>query len=508
MKIVIVGGGTAGWLTAVTLANQNAIYKEDNSEHYFDVTVIDSSNIPIIGAGEGSTGVFFEFIKNRINSLNLDELKFLYEANATLKLGIRFKDWNGVGTEYASPIQPTETTLNIIDRNFLFFANEGDFAESSLSGFFMQNDLSTFSISGKNNAESHSYHFDAFDVGKYFKKVCLENGITHIDSDVIDINLDSENGHCKSVSLKNGQTIEGDIWIDCTGFARILLNKMNCGWKSYSDFLPTNNALPYVHKFDDLKDVKMETLAWAQPNGWMWQIPTQQRYGCGYVYSDMFTNADNALKELQENTGRKIEPLRNLKFDVGRVEKFWEKNVVGIGLSTGFLEPLQATSIHTTIIQIDLFIINYLQNNKKDTIIDNQIKRYNQHVGKMIDDFSDLIRMQYVVDREDTDFWKYCKYELPKTEKVKEILEICKHRVPNVYDWDVYHGGAGWGVWCWTLIGSGLITKELIQKALKRRSLDMYSKSEYQRMRKQVQNVSVKLKSQHKFLQDLINKKL
>jgi tryptophan halogenase len=283
---------------------------------------------------------------------------------------------------------------------------------------------------------------------------------------------------------------------------------MNCGWKSYSDFLPTNNALPYIHKFDDLKEVKMETLAWAQPNGWMWQIPTQERYGCGYVYSDMFTNADGALKELQENTGRKIEPIRNLKFDVGRVEKFWEKNVVGIGLSTGFLEPLQATSIHTTIIQIDLFVINYLQNTKKDTLIESQIKIYNQHIGKMIDDFSDLIRMQYVVDREDTDFWKYCKYELPKTEKVKQILEICKYRIPNVYDWDVYHGGAGWGVWCWTLIGSGLITKELIEKALKRRSLDMYSKSEYDRMKKQIQNASVKLKSQHRFLQDLINKKL
>ena len=146
--------------------------------------------------------------------------------------------------------------------------------------------------------------------------------------------------------LKDGAKLEADFWIDCSGFGRVLTKEMGGGWHSYSDYLPVNSALPYLHSFENNEVPKFETLAWAMPNGWQWQIPTQTRYGCGYVYSDMFVNKEQAHSELEQITGRKIEPIRNIKFDVGRLENFWTKNVVAIGLSSGFLEPLQATSIH------------------------------------------------------------------------------------------------------------------------------------------------------------------
>jgi tryptophan halogenase len=133
---------------------------------------------------------------------------------------------------------------------------------------------------------------------------------------------------------------------------------MGGGWKSYEEYLPTNSAIPYIHQYETNETPKLETLAWAMPNGWMWQIPTQERYGCGYVYSDKFTTYDNAVDELIKTTGRKIEPLRNLKFDCGRVETPWVKNVVAIGLAQGFVEPLEATSIHATIIQLDFLLTN------------------------------------------------------------------------------------------------------------------------------------------------------
>jgi tryptophan halogenase len=163
----------------------------------------------------------------------------------------------------------------------------------------------------------------------------------------------------ESVETTTGK-IEADFWIDCSGFARVLIGPMGGGWKSFSEYLPVNGAIPYIHEFKKDEDVRLETLAWAQPNGWMWQIPTQKRYGCGYVYSDMFTTYDKAVDELMKTTGRKIEPLRNLKFDSGRLEKCWVDNVVGIGLSAAFVEPLEATSIHSTVVQLDMLLASCL----------------------------------------------------------------------------------------------------------------------------------------------------
>jgi flavin-dependent dehydrogenase len=462
MKIVIVGGGTAGWLAAMYCARFNHSTNTPN-----EIVVIESSKIPIIGAGEGSTGTLRKVVDHYFSHWGMTETDFLNNTEATLKLGINLKDWNGIGTQFYSPIDPTATHMGSLDSDLLIAHVFGNYSDASPSGYLMGKGYSTYSNNKKDNTGGHSYHFDANKVGKYFKGYASKYGVKCIDTEITKLNRNSINGELDSVETTIGK-IDADFWIDCTGFARALIKPMGGDWVSYKDYLPVNGAIPYIHEYQKDEDIRMETLSWAMPNGWMWQIPTQKRYGCGYVYSDMFTTYDNAVDEMRKVTGRKIEPLRDLKFDIGRTKNIWVKNVVAVGLSAGFVEPLEATSIHATIIQLDTLLSTALNfvGKKEDIIYDANINLYNKIIAKVFDDIKDLIQIHYMTDREDTEFWKYCKYGLKRTDKVKEILEMCKHRSPSTMDFDMYHGTANWGVWCWTLMGLGHISKEVAQNTL------------------------------------------
>jgi flavin-dependent dehydrogenase len=482
MKIVIVGGGTAGWLAASVFAMSEMQRESYNLPKKLDISVIESDDVPIIGAGEGSTGVFSSWIEKKLAKLGIDEMDFLYKTGATLKLGIKFKDWKHIGHQYLSPIQPTQSTNYNVDLDLMASAVFGEYHNASAAGYLMANEYSSYKR-GKGLLPINAYHFDAHKVGQYFKEKCTAVGVKHIKGTINQINIDKENGFLKSVNVKESeQKIEADIWIDASGFSKVLIGNMDSGWVSYKDSLPTNAAIPYIYPHENDGNVLAETLAWAQPNGWMWQIPTQERYGCGYVYSDNFTTYDKAVDELIKNTNRKIEPLRNLKFEAGRVEKFWNKNVIAIGLSSGFLEPLQATSIHSTLIQLDIFAYHYFSADLSNIDFNSSPTIYNRTIAKMWDDFRDLLQVHYMTQREDTDFWKYCKYELPKTERVKYILDVCKKRSPSSWDFDLYHGAATWGVWCWTIYGLDLVSKDTIEHTLNNYALKEEAKIKFDKM--------------------------
>lgn len=461
MKIVIVGGGTAGWMAAMYYARYNHSTNTPN-----EIVLIESSKIPIIGAGEGSTGILAKVIDKEFKRWGITEKDFLYNTEATLKLGIRFKDWMGVGTEFLSPVQPSETSIGSIDTHLLTSHMLGNYYDSSPSGFLMNKNLSTYSQSGS-TILGHSYHFDAHKVGQYFKSYATKHGVKVIDAEIQSLNRNSETGELESVDTTVGN-IEGDFWVDCSGFARVLIKPMGGGWKSYSDYLKVNAAIPFIQKFKDGEVPKLETLSQAMPNGWMWQIPTQERYGCGYVYSDNHTTYDNAVDELIKTLGKDVEPLRNIKFDCGRVENAWVKNVVSIGLAQGFVEPLEATSIHATVVQLDFLLTNTLNfaYEKNKVAFDTNRNRYNKFIGIFMDDIKDLIQMHYMTEREDTSFWKEYKYEVPKTDSVRDIIDICNYRSPSMLDFNFYHGSGNWGVWCWTLIGLGYVTKDLAKVTL------------------------------------------
>jgi hypothetical protein len=509
MKIVIVGGGTAGWICAAFFAAQNELYKEDGLEQA-QITVIESSAVPIIGAGEGTTALMQSFVTQRLASLKRGEMEFFRETHAVPKYGIRFKDWNGAGTEFLSPLQPSGTAGYNVDGEFLSAIMEGKVHDSSLSGYFMDRGLTDFHINNKQNLQMHGYHFDAFKVGEYFKKVCKSFGIEHIDAKIGDIITNSETGECEAVKLADSdEKIYGDFWIDCTGFHKLLISKMGAKWVSYSDQLPVNSALPYIHQYEKgPEEAKLETLAWAMPNGWMWQIPTQDRYGCGYVYCDKFVSDDQALDELQKVTGRKIQPIRKLTFDPGKLDKFWIKNVLAIGLSSSFLEPLQATSIHSTIVQIDTFFGSYFSLNKEEMILPQNCRRYNEFMSLLIDEYRDLIRIHYNNKRQDTEFWKFANRDLPMSQEVQDVFEMCKYRSPSHFDFAKYHGASGWGVWCWTLIGLEHIPKESVVNSLKKFSKLHYTRAVHSKVLKEADDVAKVLQTQPQFIKNLIEGKI
>jgi hypothetical protein len=458
MKIVVCGGGTAGWLAALML-------KKVQSNH--DVTVIESSRIGIVGAGEGSTGYLTDIIQGNTWDYGCNEEDFIRETGATVKLGILHKDWKQVGHEYIGPIDSSNSS-GVCDYMLLHAIAEGYKPHlSSFNGYLIENNASSFSVQdGKLlNNHSHAYHFDAHLVGKYFKKVCGKD-VSHIDNEINVVNLD-ERGYAKSVTCKDGLVVDGDFFIDATGFARLFLEPMGNSWESYKDNLPVNTAMPFLLPHSEGEIIKPLTTAWAQKAGWMWQIPVKERKGCGYVFDDRFISNEEAQIEVEQAIGQEIEPIRFLKFDTGRTEKAWIKNCLWIGLSSAFAEPLEATSIHSTIVQLQTFIFEYLRDTQEETCNQGSTAIYNRRTAKMYDDFKDFLVLHYTGGRTDSEFWKWLSTGETHTPLVSEILEMQKNRHMRPNDLLGYHGYAGAGLYNWVLAGLGHLDQNIARKELK-----------------------------------------
>lgn len=469
MKIVIVGGGTAGWLAALMIS-------KIRPEH--TVTCIESSKIGIIGAGEGSTGSLTNIVQNEMWNLGCNEQDFIKECDATIKLGIKHIGWNkDINKFYYGPIDGTPTSN---DRSDLIFQHALGYRDQDLLhistelGYKIQHNKNSF----VEPAGNHAYHFDAHKVGQYFKKI--SNTVKHIDSEVNDVILNSESGYVEKLNLSNGETIDGDMFIDASGFNQVLMKAVGGKWKSYKDNLPVNSALPFLLPYEDDEVIEPVTNAWAQNNGWCWQIPTKNRRGCGYVFCDDFVTPDQAHAELEQTLGRKIEPIRLLKFDSGRQERLWIKNVLSIGLCAAFAEPLEATSIHTTIFQLKHFIFSCLSQTAQETCNDGQVENYNNVNGHLYDTMKDFLVAHYTCGRNDTEFWKHIDSGATKTDFVKSIHEVCKHRVPNATLFPRQEGSAGWPLWSFVLSGTGALSDIVARKELQYNNDVVLSDSAYQ----------------------------
>lgn len=472
MKLVIVGGGTAGWLAALILL------KTKGADH--TITVIESSNIGIIGAGEGSTGTLTNIIQNITGKYGCNEQEFISMCDVTPKLGIEHKNWTGDESSYIAPIDGSWTSNSPLDFMFLHtldkFGTNGIHLNSD-NGILIENNKDTFQLKDGPAA----YHFDAHKVGKYFKKVCGER-VQHIDSEVKNVNLD-EQGFIKTLDLSNGQKLEGDFFIDATGFSRVLMKKLNVGWHSYKNNLPVDRAMPFLLDYDDSEVIKPVTVAWAQKSGWMWQIPTLNRRGCGYVYSSEFTTEDQAHAEIENTLGRKVTPIKFIKFESGRSEKLWEKNCLSVGLAAAFAEPLEATSIHTTIVQLESFAQKCLVPTKSGTCDPNVINEYNEKHTFMYDLLKDFLVLHYQGGRTDSEFWKYISSGATLTTHAEAMIGLCKHRVPNSSMFPGIPGAAGWPLWSYVLAGTGKLTPDVARKELEIHRVQDLAIREYKNIR-------------------------
>ena len=308
MNIVIVGGGTAGWLAALMI---NKVKPEHT------VTLIESSAIGIVGAGEGSTGMLTSIINGSLWDFDCDLMEFLKETGATLKYGIKHKGWSpNINRHYLAPLSGSGTSGNSFD---YLFALEQTLNPDKLHltndlGILMDRNLSSFNLNTFDfDHFGNALHFDAHKVGQYFKKKVLKNpNVNLVDDEIIEVNL-KENGFIDSVKLKSEKVIEGDFFIDASGFSRVLMKKLNNPWVSYNKHLPVNSAMPFLLDYEDSEMPEPWTTAWAQSSGWMWQIPVQERKGCGYVFDSNFITPEKAHEELEITLGKKINPIRVLK---------------------------------------------------------------------------------------------------------------------------------------------------------------------------------------------------
>lgn len=458
MKICIIGGGTAGWLTAL------CITKISKFKHY--ITVIESSKIKIIGAGEGTTGVFGKILEN----LEIDEAEFMIKTHASQKMGINFVNWRGEKESYIAPIDNTYTSEKIFD-HFLMKSyadnNFTDFHRSTLCGILAEHNLSSIDFSKKIHYAFNAYHFDGHLVGQYLKSLCIDQ-CNLIDAEYSHCKKD-ERGFIKSITLSNGQEVVADYFVDCTGFARILSKELGTRWHSYKENLSCNTAVPFLlpHGNDIIRPL---TTSQALNNGWMWKIPTQDRYGCGYVFDDNFISPDQAVEEVEKLLQQPVNPIKVIKFEPGRLEKTFDKNVISIGLSGIFLEPLQATSIHGSITQIQYLIHQYLNTNIPIQD-DSQNNLTNKIINNMADNFADLIQVHYKSGRSDTEFWKRQQL-LPEREFVSIIKNIGNRRHINKTDFDHIAVGAGYPVFIYPVLFNQWINKDNIIEQLKMQNFD------------------------------------
>ena len=279
----------------------------------------------------------------------------------------------------------------------------------------------------------------------------------------------------KTNAIKHNKTchflsVKRHFFIDATGFSRLLIKQFDPTWISYKKHLPVNTAIPFFLDHNPKEKTKCYSEAWAQSSGWFWDAAVQHRRGCGYVFSDDFISVDQAQQEIETSLGRKVNPIKVIKFDSGRLENSWIKNCFAIGLASAFSEPLEATSIHATIRCLAHLSHEFLQPTLEDTINPSSIKLCNQRINKMYDDFKDFISSHYLGGRTDTDFWKYMTYE-SSTEFAKELKEMCKSRIPTKYDFPSYPGAAGWLIWSYILTGTGQLTSNVTSKYLDTRAI-------------------------------------
>lgn len=454
MKITIVGGGTAGWIAAYFICK--------SQPNIHDITVVESSKIGIIGAGEGSTGTMSELLTGQFFNYSVDVEDFLQKTDGTYKLGIMHKNWLGNNGQYFAPIDVSPTAFAYEDLIFKYvyakYGKEKMHISSEIGINYEKRDYSNTS----------AFHFDGHKVGKYFKNECEKDGVVTIDSIVNDVVI-NDNGDITSIELENGQSVKSDFYIDCTGFAKVLINKIGVKWKSYKEYLPVNCAMPFLLPYEENEKPLPYTSATALSSGWMWNIPLRTRKGCGYVFDENCISKEQAQNEIESLLKRKIEPIKFIKFESGRVETFWKNNVLSLGLASAFVEPLEATSIHSTIIQLLFFVKEYLLQDKNKTITEYNKKSYNEKMIKFYDLILDFISYHYQGGRNDTVFWRNINGKM--TPNAKIYYERSKEKIPSVLETNGIFGSPTAGLWNWISAGLNIITPNQANKEITENSI-------------------------------------
>lgn len=418
----IVGSGTAGLISALLLKRAFPAC---------NITIISSSEIGIIGVGEGSTEHWRQFME--LCNIPLHEM--LMETAATHKYGIRYENWTNHTPDYFHSVSGVDDIYCFgLFGAYMGVMETGKTLTSQTSSIGLVRDK--IRREGLHN-NTNQYHFDTFKLNEYFVSLAFNRGVKFIDG-VVEKVEKNDNGTIKSVKTKYGDEIEADFWFDASGFNRVLIKEVGTiDWQSFGDYLLCNTAIPFPTESDPSGRIHGYTRAKAASSGWMWEIPTQERRGNGYVFCDQFISVEQAIEEAEKISGYKLpENPRVIKFDAGYLKEPWQKNVIAVGLASSFVEPLEATSIGSTIQQIRQaipYISSYLPEYKFSQ------KHFNNGFEKIMKNILTMIRLHYYSDRRDSKFWQEMA-NMPINPELQEIIDLWSERPPSRNDFDHSHG--------------------------------------------------------------------
>lgn len=405
-NILVVGGGSAGWMTAMVFVRSLGVAGSR-------ITLIESPNIPTIGVGEGTTPLFRRFLK----FLQVSEEEFMSACMATYKLGINFPGWTN-SDEFGAYFHPF-AARGYSQFEQQFFENcdarrRGEPANTDPSSFFFTAEMARQGKApvGAQTSDSdkmdYGYHFDTAFMAEFLKKRCLNQGVRHVVDDVTDV-VQKENGDISHVVAANAGDLHADLFVDCTGFRRMLLSKvLDSAPVSYESRLYNNSAVVIRTPVPKSGNLPPYTESTALDCGWAWRIPLMNKISWGYVYSDNHTSRECAEKELRDHIVEDtsgIDPL-HIRLHTGRVTEHWKRNCLAVGLSQGFIEPLEATALGLTQFTINRFVTHFARGQYETTYRGH----FNDIVNTAFDATINYIQMHYkLTTRSDTEYWRDCR---------------------------------------------------------------------------------------------------
>ena len=419
LDIVILGGGTAGWMAATALVSLIPTSR-------CRVRLIESEEIGIVGVGEAT----FPEIKYFNDAIGVDEAEMMRETNAAFKLGIQFVDWGFKGSRYIHPfgVHGPANMEHVFHHRWLRARGLGldsDIDEYSFAAVAARNcrfDFPQTRLQSINSAYTYAYHFDAALYSVYLRGLAEQRGVIRTEGKVREVIQRPETGDIQSLVLETGETITGDFFIDCSGFRSLLLGKtLGVGWEDWSKWLPCDRAWAVPSKRDELSPYTRST---AMEAGWRWRIPLQHRTGNGYVFSTSFIGEDEAAASLMRSLETEVlaEP-RMLKFQAGRRVTNWEKNCVAVGLAGGFLEPLESTSIYL----IQVAIMHFVALLPERSIDPRLRDEFNRLIDLQYERIRDFLILHYKLNtREDAEIWRYCA-DMSVPESLTRKIELFRH---------------------------------------------------------------------------------
>ena len=391
-RIVIAGGGTAGWLAAAILTRQLGALAS--------VTLIESDEIGTVGVGESTIPTVRAFHA----LIGLDEREFMAETGASFKLGISFENWGGSGDRYIHSFGDVGKSTWMGDFQHFWLEARAQGFGGPIGAYCLEHEAAAAKrfATGPDATINYAYHFDAGRYARYLRRQCEANGLTRIEGRIVQVERDGESGDISAIVLADDTRVEGDLFFDCTGFRALLIGEtLGVGYEDWTHWLPTDRALAV--QTQSTEPAVPYTRAIAHDAGWRWKIPLQHRVGNGLVYASEHLSDDAArARLLKAIDGEPLTEPRLIRFQTGRRKEAWHRNCIGLSLAGGFVEPLESTSIHLIMIAL----IRFLQLFPGGRPSEAAVARFNEQARREIEGVRDFIVLHYHLNERDEPFWR------------------------------------------------------------------------------------------------------